>query len=114
MQMRPHAATEVVSIGGGCHETPALCLLEEVDGRQVVRLTPEEIAKPKPGIAYKRLMSDPGDGRVTRQSLVGHGIFASEALTPFDPGVVRFLCIPHSQIASDPTFRDNLLGILLK
>ncbi|MEC5325309.1 hypothetical protein [Aurantimonas sp. A3-2-R12] len=59
-------------------------------------------------------MSDPGDGRVTRQSLVGQGIFASEALTPFDPGVVRFLCVPHSQIASDPTFRDNLLGILLK
>ncbi|WP_138933324.1 esterase/lipase family protein [Roseovarius arcticus] len=98
------SSTQIASIGSGCYETPAVCLVERVGEREFVRLTPDEIARPKPGVDYNRLMIAPGDGEVTRVSVLGP--------KGFDPGVVRFLCVPHAEIARDPTFRDNLLNIL--
>jgi len=106
---------EYVVFGGDCYLTPARCLLETVNGRPEVRLRPEEIANPLPGVDYTSLMLEPGDGTVTKSSLLGRDVFDATkrmgGLFPIDYSV--FLCEKHFRLAGNTTFRDNLLNILL-
>jgi hypothetical protein len=97
--------------------TPARLLVEEVDGISEVRLYPDEIKNREPGIDYDTLMLEPGDGTVTKASLL-----ARESL---DPSVPRhkysffpiaypiFLCELHDRLTSNIIFQDNLLHSLL-
>ncbi len=103
--------------GGDCELTPARLLVEEVEGESLVRLRPKEILRPLPGIDYGRLMLEPGDGTVTKASLL-----ARESLDPFVPRhryisfPVRgamFLCERHDRLAGNISFQDNLLHFLL-
>ncbi|WP_223789061.1 lipase/acyltransferase domain-containing protein [Marinicella meishanensis] len=108
----------LVVMGGDCELTPARILLETSDtGRQAIRLTPKQIEEPVPGVDYDRLMLEPGDGTVTKASLLARDVL--------DPTVPRhkysffpidypyFLCEPHSTLTSNINFQDNLLNILL-
>jgi pimeloyl-ACP methyl ester carboxylesterase len=82
-----------------------------------LRLTPEEIVNPLPGIDYEELMLEPGDGRVTKASLL--------ARQSVDPTVARhrysffpvdypvFLCERHTKLTSNIDFQNNLLHALL-
>ncbi len=106
-----------VVFGGDCELTPARCLVETVDGKTMVRLHPKEIVNRIPGVDYHKLMLEPGDGRVTKPSLL-----ARNALDPSIPGNDRdafplaysvFLCERHSQLTGNISFQDNLLNILL-
>lgn len=113
----PVSPVRYVLFGGGCHMTPARLLVEPLDGREAVRLTPADIAEPRPGVPYDQLMIEPGDGRVTKPSLL-----ARETL---DPGVPQnedsflpvayafFLCENHTDLTSNINFQDNLLNVLL-
>lgn len=113
----PVSPVRYVLFGGGCHMTPARLLVESVDGRDTVRLAPADITAPRPGVSYDELMIEPGDGRVTKPSLL-----ARETL---DPGVPQsedsflpvayafFLCEDHSSLTSNINFQDNLLNVLL-
>ncbi|AYC34694.1 hypothetical protein D3880_20975 [Pseudomonas cavernae] len=113
----PVSPIRYVLFGGGCHMTPARLLVEQRDGRDTVRLTPADIAAPRPGVPYDELMIEPGDGRVTKPSLL-----ARETL---DPGVPQnedsflpvayafFLCENHTDLTSNINFQDNLLNVLL-
>ncbi|MCY1548851.1 hypothetical protein D9M68_849850 [compost metagenome] len=113
----PVSPIRYVLFGGGCHMTPARLLVEQRDGRDMVRLTPADIAAPRPGVPYDQLMIEPGDGRVTKPSLL-----ARETL---DPGVPQnedsflpvayafFLCENHTDLTSNINFQDNLLNVLL-
>ena len=108
----------LVVMGGDCELTPARLLLEtDKDNRPILRLRPNQNKNPQPGIDYQALMLEPGDGTVTKASLL-----AREALDPTIPrhkysffpiDYPYFLCEPHSTLTSNINFQDNLLNILL-
>ncbi len=107
----------LVVFGGDCQATPARLLVEEVEGESVLRLWPHELANPDPALDYERLMLEPGDGVVTKASLL--------ARTELDPTRMRhrysffpldypvFLCEPHDSLTGNVSFQDNLLNALL-
>jgi pimeloyl-ACP methyl ester carboxylesterase len=113
----PVSPIRIVLFGGDCHLTPARLLLERDGARDVVRLAPQDIAAPRAGIAYDELMLEPGDGRVTKPSLL-----ARETLDPSAPqhedsflpvAYPFFLCEHHNLLTSNINFQDNLLNVLL-
>ncbi len=115
----PEPATPIryVLFGGGCGLTPARLLMEQDKGQPQVRLTPGDIRHPQPGVPYEELMLEPGDGRVTKPSLL-----ARESLDPMDEqsednflpiAYWFFLCENHDQLTNNINFQDNLLNVLL-
>ena len=114
----PVSTTQVqfILFGGDCSLTPARCLVEEVDNKTMIRLQPDEILRPVAGVDYERLMLEPGDGSVTKPSLLGEN-----SLDPSNPESSKFfpvaysvfLCEDHTKIPGDLTFQDNLLNVLL-
>jgi pimeloyl-ACP methyl ester carboxylesterase len=115
----PEAKPKVrpIVFGGDCTLTPARLVVEEIDGDSVLRLQPGDIARPRTGIDYGRLMLEPGDGSVTKASLL--------ARDSLDPTVPRhpysyfpidysfFLCESHDRLTGNASFQDNLLQALL-
>jgi pimeloyl-ACP methyl ester carboxylesterase len=108
---------EIIVMGGDCNLTPARILVEEVDGVSVTRLTPNDIKNPIVGVDYDGLMLEPGDGTVTKASLL-----ARDSLDPTVPqheysffplDYAYFLCEEHGTLTSNINFQDNLLNILL-
>lgn len=108
-------STQYVAVGGDCDLTPSRCLLETVGGRTMVRLTPGEIRYPLPVVNYSKLMLEPGDGRVTKASLLARESLDPASTQPgfFPLAYVILICRGHSELPSDVTFRDNLLNMLL-
>jgi pimeloyl-ACP methyl ester carboxylesterase len=114
----PVSPIRYVLFGGDCHLTPARLLVEPVPGgRDATRLLPMQIKAPRPGIDYEELMLEPGDGRVTKPSLL-----ARETLDPSAPqhedsflplAYAFFLCEPHNTLTGNINFQDNLLNVLL-
>jgi pimeloyl-ACP methyl ester carboxylesterase len=109
--------TNLMVFGGGCTLTPARILVEEVEGESVVRMFPSEVTQPVAGINYDTLLLEPGDGSVTKASLLGRNAL--------DPSVKRhkylnlpikqsfFLCESHESLTGNLNFQDNLLNTLL-
>ncbi|MGH8352626.1 MAG: lipase/acyltransferase domain-containing protein [Pseudomonas sp.] len=113
----PVSPIRYVLFGGGCHMTPARLLVEQIEGRDRVRLRPLDIAAPRPEVRYDELMIEPGDGRVTKPSLL-----ARETLDPGAPqseysflpvDYAFFLCEDHAMLTNNINFQDNLLNVLL-
>ena len=110
----PH---ELIVFGGDCVPTPARILIEDIGEDSHVRLWPDEIRQPRRDIDYRSMMLEPGDGAVTKASLL--------ARTALDPSIPRhrysdfpldyavMFCGDHSELPGDITFQDNLLHILL-
>lgn len=108
---------EYIVFGSDCVDTPARMVVEDVDGARQVRLYPKEIRNPRSGVNYERIMLEPGDGVVTKASLM--------ARQTFDPTVTRhqysffpmdypiFLCETHSHLTGNIHFQNNLLHALL-
>jgi hypothetical protein len=67
------------------------------------------------GLPLSALMLEPGDGRVTKASLLARDSLAPDATQPgfFPIAYTVFICRSHADLPSDVTFRDNLLNILL-
>ncbi len=115
-----HAPVKLVVFGGDCTLTPARVVVEEPaasGGEAAVRLYPKEIRHPLPGLDYTHLMLEPGDGSVTKPSLL-----ARESLNPtvsrsadvfFPLAYSFFLCEDHEHLAGNINFQDNLLNVLL-
>ncbi len=113
----PEVPYKMVVFGGDCSLTPARLVVERVEDDFEIRLWPDEIANPVPGVDYDRIMLEPGDGTVTKASLL-----ARESL---DPSVPRhrysffpaeypiFVCEGHQRLTQNPTFQDNLLHFIL-
>jgi pimeloyl-ACP methyl ester carboxylesterase len=111
------APYQLVVFGGDCLPTPARLLVEEIDGVSEIRLQPKDIRNRVAGVDYERLMLEPGDGTVTKASLL--------ARDRLDPSVRRhkyidfpldyplFLCERHDQMTGNITFQDNLLHVLM-
>jgi pimeloyl-ACP methyl ester carboxylesterase len=115
----PEPATPIryVLFGGDCALTPARLALEDDGGAPVARLTPGDIRKRVPGVRYDELMLEPGDGLVTKPSLL-----ARETLDPSAPqnedsfipiAYWFFLCERHDMLTGNVNFQDNLLNVLL-
>ncbi|HEY2928656.1 lipase/acyltransferase domain-containing protein [Piscinibacter sp.] len=113
----PVSPIRYVLFGGDCHLTPARLLIEHVDGRDRARLAPSEVRAPRPGVRYDDVMLEPGDGRVTKPSLL-----ARETLDPSAPqhedsflplAYAFFLCEHHNFLTNNINFQDNLLNVLL-
>ncbi len=113
----PAQPYQLIVMGGDCKLTPARIVVEKVNGISEIRLWPRQISHPVASIDYNRLMLEPGDGKVTKASLL-----ARESL---DPSVPRhewvsfpldypiFLCETHESLTSNSHFQDALLQTLL-
>lgn len=113
----PETPVKLVVFGGDCTLTPARLLVEEIGPNSVVRLLPGEVKNRAPGIDYSRLMLEPGDGLVTKSSLL-----ARQNLNPTAPrseaiffplAYSVFLCESHERLTGNLNFQDNLLNVLL-
>ncbi len=111
---KPHP---LIVFGGDCHLTPARIVIEEVEGESRVRLWPNEIQHPVSGVDYDSLMLEPGDGVVTKASLLARQ--SLDLATPrhkysyFPLYYSFFLCERHDQLTGNISFQDNLLHALL-
>jgi len=113
----PSSPVKFVVFGGDCVLTPARIVIEQQPGRSLARLFPENVQHKAPGVDYSRLMLEPGDGAVTKPSLL-----AREALNPVAPrndalffplAYAFFLCEDHERLTGNINFQDNLLNVLL-
>jgi pimeloyl-ACP methyl ester carboxylesterase len=113
----PPTRIRYVLFGGDCEPTPARLVLEGHGGTSVARLYPDQVRERVPGISYRDLMLEPGDGSVTKPSLL-----ARERLDPSAPqnadSVIPiaywfFLCEHHDRLTGNINFQDNLLNVLL-
>jgi hypothetical protein len=115
----PEPATPIryVLFGGDCTLTPARLALEDEAGTPVARLYPADIRHRVPGVRYDEIMLEPGDGKVTKPSLL-----ARETLDPSAPqnedsfipiAYWFFLCERHDRLTGNINFQDNLLNVLL-
>jgi len=114
-ERRQDGPYKMIVFGGDCHLTPARCLLERVGDESRVHLHPRQIVDPIEGIDYERLMLEPGDGKVTKSSLLARDSLDPTAVESGDFRIDYefFVCEKHSRLAENVTFRDNLLNILL-
>ncbi len=114
----PEPSLKHIVFGGDCEPTPARVVLEkDAADNAALRLMPGEIENPRPHVDYERLMFEPGDGTVTKASLL--------ARQSLDPSIARheyshfqidypvFLCEKHSQLTGNVDFQNNLLHALL-
>lgn len=113
----PSSPVKFVVFGGDCALTPARIVIEPQAGRSLARLFPDDVQHKLPGVDYGRLMLEPGDGEVTKPSLL-----AREALNPLAPrndalffplAYAFFLCESHERLTGNINFQDNLLNVLL-
>jgi len=110
------ARVRYFAFGGDCFPTPARAMiLEEDDGsyRTVTRVDdlPDKLATP----AIRRQMEEPGDGSVTRSSLLAlhSGGARGEPGGGLRIDYTLFLCDRHRNLTENITFQDNLLQFLL-
>ncbi len=108
---------KIIVMGGDCSLTSARLLVEEVGGVSVIRLKPSQIKNPKLGVDYAQLMLEPGDGTVTKASLLARDVLDPTApqhkYSFFPLDYPYFLCENHSTLTTNINFQDNLLHILL-
>ena len=113
----PEDRYKLVVFGGDCLLTPARILVEEVNGISELRLWPHELKNPLPGVDYERLMLEPGDGIVTKASLLARKSLDSSVTRhryiDFPLDYPLFLCARHYNLTGNKTFQDNLLHALL-
>lgn len=112
------------TFGGDCEETlhAPVVLRDEKRGRWRTLTEPRELRDAATGRKIKRrevtrAMYEPGDGRVTRRSLLGERPDAPRRSPLFDTplpiayGV--FACDLHSDLQSNKTLQDNALTLLI-
>ncbi len=113
----PADSHSLIVFGGDCLLTPARLLVEEVNGVSEVRLWPHELSDPLPGVDYDALMLEPGDGIVTKASLLARESLDSSITRHryihFPLDYPLFLCEKHDALTGNKTFQDNLLQALL-
>ena len=114
----PEPPVKLVVFGGDCTLTQSRAIAEvDRHGRQVLRFRPAEVRNKQNGLSYRDVMLGPGDGTVTKPSLL-----ARDALFPFTPrheysyfplAYAFFLCAEHGELTGNVHFQDNLLDVVL-
>ena len=118
-----HAPVQLYAFGGDCEETftsPVL-LRDEKRGRWLTLTSPRSF-KTSAGRKVERrelvrAMYEPGDGRVTRRSLMGEGLSSRRGSvlfnTPLPVAYVVFACDLHGELQNNKTLQDNALTLLI-
>ena len=111
------------AFGGDCEETLAapVILRDEKRGRWLTLTSPRELrtsaGKKIPRRDVVRAMYEPGDGRVTRRSLMGEGLGSRRESvlfnTPLPVAYAVFACDLHSELQSNKTLQNNALTLLV-
>jgi len=107
---------DVAVFGGDCAPTPGRAILDVgPDGRQRLVVRPEEVHARVDGVDYERLLLLPGDGLVTRDSMVGRDLpeVYGRPSGVYPIAQSFFLCERHDQLTVNPYFQNNLLHFLL-
>jgi pimeloyl-ACP methyl ester carboxylesterase len=114
---QPDNPVKFVVFGADCALTPSRVLVERDNDRYRPRFEPQQIKNPHPGREYDLLMLEPGDGRVTKPSLLGRQSLdptvRASGVGSFPIAFSFFLCEDHDQLTSNINFQDNLLNALL-
>ncbi len=112
---QPASPVKLIVFGADCRLTPSRVLVEADGGRMVPRFEPQKIKHPLADHPYDELTREPGDGLVTKASLLGR-----QSLDPtvqnrggFPIAFSFFLCAEHSEIPGNINFQDNLLNAIL-
>ena len=108
-------SVQTLLLGGDCTPTLRGLVVETEGGRWVVRQRPEEVKHPVKGVDLWRLYFGPGDGHVTKASLLDEvpAVANVEAHTDLPYALSGFVCAKHMNLVKNWTFRDNLLHFLL-
>ncbi len=102
-------------LGGDCKRTQRALLVEEEHGKSALRFRMRSVRNPPEGVDLDLLYFEPGDGKVTKSSLLG-AIPTGEAgvaRTTLADALAGFICEKHLALVHNPTFQDNLLHMLL-
>ncbi len=109
------ASVQTLLLGGDCTPTLRGLVVESEKGRWIVRRDPEDVRHPVKGVDLWHLFYGPGDGDVTKSSLLdevpAHGLCGAHTDLPY--AVSGFICESHMALVNNWTFRDNLLNFLL-
>jgi pimeloyl-ACP methyl ester carboxylesterase len=112
----------LLAVGGDCEETlDAPVVLKNKDGRWVTLIRPRELRSGGKKRFSKRQVTEamyaPGDGRVTRRSLLGANLTANSTSNGFRSPVTLsyavFGCDLHGQLQRNKTMQDNTLTALV-
>ena len=117
------APVKLFAFGGDCEETLSapIVMQDEKTGRWLTLTRPKSL-KGSDGRRFKReevvrAMYAPGDGRVTRDSLLGVRLGAGRASalyeTPLPVAYASFACDLHSDLQNNKTLQDNALTLLV-
>lgn len=113
----PAMETQLILFGGDCVPTPARLLVEDDDGDSVARLWPDDVKTRSDGVNHERRMLEPGDGVVTKASLLARDTLdpsqARHRHVDFPVAGAFFLCEQHEKLTGNISFQDNLLHALL-
>jgi hypothetical protein len=105
-------------LGSDCVPTPRRLVFENVEGRAVARLRPEQILVPVPGVDYESLMFAPGDGSVTLASLLSRQDLSREVpryeQESLETDRSLIVCERHDALTSDEALLDALIEYLLE
>ncbi len=130
---RFHAALDAVpdspspvslyAFGGDCEETLAapIIIRDAKTGAWQTMTTPRALrtgdGRRLTRTEVLRVMYEPGDGRVTRASLLGTGLAPTRLSpvvdTPLAIAYAVFICDLHSQLQNNKTLQDNVLTLLV-
>ncbi|WP_146907745.1 hypothetical protein [Arenimonas daejeonensis] len=106
---------EVAVFGGDCTLTPARAVLDFDGTSERLVIRPDEVKARVEGVDYERLLLQPGDDLVTRDSQLGRGLptVAGQPSAFFPLAQSFFLCETHDQLSVNAYFQNNLLQFLL-
>ena len=118
-----HQPVALYAFGGDCEETLSapVILRDEKKQRWVTLIAPRKfLTTDNRHISRKeaiRAMYEPGDGRVTRRSLLGETIAAKHGSSLFNTALpityAVFACDLHSELQNNKTLQDNALTLLI-
>lgn len=118
------APVSLFAFGGDCEETLSapVIIRDEKRNRWLTLTRPRSLRDPSgrklSSDAVKRAMYEPGDGRVTRPSLLGLNLAGARTSdlyrTPLPLAYAVFACDLHSDLQSNKTLQDNALTLLVQ
>lgn len=102
------------AFGGDCIPTPARAMILPDDrGGYRTIIDPAEVPSRLRTPEIERLMSEPGDGSVTRSSFLAMKTTGERISPGLQLDYALFLCDRHRNLTENVTFQDNLLHFLL-
>jgi pimeloyl-ACP methyl ester carboxylesterase len=103
-----------VAFGGDCRPTPARAVVLFDGSRHTTHFDPKTLPKELRTPRVDLLMLEPGDGSVTRASLLGAHAGGAPGDGSFRLSSAMFLCESHRHLTENIAFQDNLLHMLLE